>query len=137
MRHRVKKIKFKSGQDASTMLVRKLVRNFLTHGKITTTYKRAKAIKTIVEKLISKAKMDKAGVVFADIAYPYIDTLKLTVTGGYVRLIRLNQRESDGADMVRVSWIYPFIIEDKKTANIKRNQKKLEKIESKRSRKTS
>ena len=56
MRHRVKKIKFSKGKDANEMLLKKLLSNFLIQGKITTTQKKAKAVKSGIDRIVSKSK---------------------------------------------------------------------------------
>ena len=58
MRHRIKKIKFKQGKDANTMMLRKLTVNFIRHGKITTTLHRVKVLKSQIERLVEKMKVE-------------------------------------------------------------------------------
>ena len=59
MNKRIKKIKIRKGKDATESVVRKLVVNFITHGKITTTVKRAKIIRSEIDRLVHKAKDKK------------------------------------------------------------------------------
>ena len=33
--------------------------------------------------------------------------------GGYVRLIKLGQRDSDGAPMAKLEWAYPLVLDKK------------------------
>ncbi|MBI4225965.1 50S ribosomal protein L17 [Candidatus Roizmanbacteria bacterium] len=124
MRHRVKKIKFKYGSDANRMLVRKLARNFLNNSRIETTIKKVKVLKPVIEKLVEKAKIetqanknyllkilaDKNLVLrmFKEIGQSLKDKL-----GGYVRIVRLGVRHSDGSEMGRLEWAYPVIKSDK------------------------
>ena len=137
MRHRVKKIKFRSGRDANRMLVRKLVKNFLTNYRIVTTIKKAKVLKSVIEKLIEKTKVeseanknyllktlaDKKLVLrmFKEIGV----SLKAKV-GGYVRIVRLGARASDRSEMARLEWVYPMVMEDKNNQpRLKKNENKL------------
>ena len=124
MRHRVKKIKFSDGYDANRALVRKLAVNFFLKGKLTTTLSKAKAIKPVIEKLIEKMKvktesnlnylkqkLDNKGVL--EMAYRDISPVIAKINGGYVRIIKLGKRNSDGAEMGKVEWAYPIIKQKK------------------------
>ena len=128
MRHRVKKIKFRSGKDANKMLLRKLIRNFISKGRLETTLKKAKVLKSTIERFVEKTKKETEAnknfllrnlnnkklvlSVFNDIGKPLKDKV-----GGYVRVVRLGARYSDGAEMARLEWVYPVVTE--KTANVK------------------
>ena len=120
MRHRVKKIKFSNGVDANRALVRKLAVNFFLKGKLSTTLSRAKAIKPVIERLIEKMKvktesnlnylkqkLDSKEVI--EMAYKDIGPTIAKINGGYIRVIKLGQRESDGAETARIEWVYPII----------------------------
>ena len=120
MRHRVKKIKFSDGYDANRALVRKLAVNFFSKGKMTTTLAKAKAMKPVIEKLIEKMKvktesnltylrqkLDIKSVI--EIAYNDISPVISKVSGGYIRIVKLGKRNSDGAEMGRIDWVYPII----------------------------
>jgi len=120
MRHRVKKIKFTDGIDANRALVRKLAINFFLHGKLTTTLSKAKAIKPVIERLVEKMKVKtEANVNYLKhtldskevlmIAYRDISPVISKINGGYVRIVKLGQRESDGAEVGRIEWVYPIV----------------------------
>ena len=124
MRHRVKKIKFSDGYDANRALTRKLAVNFFLKGKLTTTLAKAKAIKPVIEKLIEKMKvkaesnlnylkqkLDSNKVI--EVAYKDISPVIEKINGGYIRIIKLGKRNSDGAEMGRVEWAYPIIKQKK------------------------
>ncbi len=138
MRHKVKKIKFKKGQDANQMLMRKLLINFLSHGHIETTITKAKVLKSLLEKLISKAKvkneanknylLKKLGKIsYVNDCFDRIGQALKNINGGYVKIVRLGLREGDGALKARVEWAYPILNEknDKKEKikNKKTNKK--------------
>lgn len=116
MRHRVKKIKVKSGKDANTMLVRKLVSNFLLRGKMETSLKKAKVIRPFLERLVTKAKKDTES--NKNYLLKHLGQKKLisilvkeiaprfsTRTGGYVRIVKLTRRESDGSQVANLEWV--------------------------------
>lgn len=120
MRHGVKKIKFSNGIDANRALVRKLAVNFFLKGKLSTTLPKAKAIKPVLERLVEKMKikteanvnylkqkLDNKEVI--EMAYKDISPVVAKINGGYVRIIKLGQRESDGAETARIEWVYPII----------------------------
>lgn len=120
MRHGVKKIKFSNGVDANQALVRKLAVNFFLNGKLSTTLSKAKAIKPVIERLVEKMKiktesnlnylkkkLDSKRVI--EMAYKDISPVVAKINGGYIRIIKLGQRESDGAETARIEWVYPII----------------------------
>ena len=136
MRHRLKKIKFKGGYDATRALVKKLAYNFLTRGKIKTTLKRAKVVKKTIEKLVEKMKEenDKNKAFFLSyfgqkrkllpLFFKVIGPVFKEIKGGYVRVIKLLQRESDGASQALVEWSKPVVYESLKDEKKSRKEKR-------------
>lgn len=133
MRHVMKKIQFKQGKDASDMMMRKLAVNFLVNGKMTTTEKRAKAIKQFVDRIVGKTKERSeanknfllrklAQAELVEKLFEKVGPVVKDKIGGFVKLERLYRRESDDALMVGVSWKYPIVM--------KEDVKKVEKSES-------
>ena len=55
MRKRIKKIQLKRGIDAKQAEVHKLTTNFIKWGKLTTTDRKAKYVKSIMDRLTYKA----------------------------------------------------------------------------------
>lgn len=125
MRHGSKKIKIRVGKDANAMLMRKLATNFFMVGKITTTEKKAKTLKTHLERLVEKTKS------FSESNKNYllrnlgnqelVQTLFSNVgpvvagrVGGYVKMQKLYDRDSDGTLMIKLEWTTPIVIEEKK-----------------------
>ena len=120
MRHGVKKIKFSNGIDANRALTRKLAVNFFLKGKLSTTLSKAKAIKPVIEKLIEKMKVKTESNFnylkqklnnkeVLEIAYKDISPVISKINGGYIRVIKLGKRGSDGAETARIEWVYPII----------------------------
>jgi len=138
MRHQVKKIKFSLGRDANRMLMRKLASNFFKNNKIETTLEKAKSLKSYLENLIGKAKenneanknhllkylgnIEVVEMMFKDIGPKLKDKM-----GGYIRIIKLGARFSDGAEVARLEWTLPIVVEKK--TEIKKE--KVEKIKNK------
>ena len=120
MKHRIHKFKFNSGIGANRMLLRKLVYNFIKSGKMVTTEKRGKALKTYLETVVHKSRTDttsnrnyllkKLGsqavikTLYSEIA-PATSERK----SGFVTLRRLHARLSDGAPMVEIKWSMPIV----------------------------
>lgn len=116
MKHKVKKIKIKKGSDANQMLMRKLVRNFVSHGSLKTTMTKASYLKSTVESLSHTAlTYTEAG---KNMLLPYFGTLpdvtrfvemvktrSMNETGsGIVKIIKLGERSGDSAPIGKVVW---------------------------------
>ena len=124
MRHRVKKVKFSNGIDSNRALVRKLTVNFFLKGKLTTTLPKAKAIKPVIERLVEKMKIKNESNInylkqkldnkeVLEMAYKDIGPVIAKINGGYIKVVKLGRRESDGAEVGRVEWAYPIIKQSK------------------------
>lgn len=116
MHHKVSKIKVKGGVDANRMLVKKLVRNFVEHGTLTTTLTRASYLKSMVERLAHDAlDLDEST---KNILMSYLGSGSkvqefvvkvkshvLNGTGsGIVRILKLGPRQGDAAPSAQVVW---------------------------------
>lgn len=125
MKHRAHKAKFGYGQDANTMLLRKLASNFFLEGKLKTTKQKAKAAQSAVERIVTKAKTNTN----ADNNYilKHITTKKVMdvlikqiapqlvqVKSGYTRLVHQGQRQTDGAEIAQLEWAYPVVLKEDK-----------------------
>jgi large subunit ribosomal protein L17 len=122
MIHKTKKIKFKNGQDANAMLMRKLMYNFLRDSRITTTEAKAKALKTYMDRMVSKAKekteANKNYLLryFNDqkiisVLFDQVGPAVSKINGGFVKTVRLNQRKNDATMMVQLLWAHPVVID--------------------------
>lgn len=120
MRHRVKKIKVKWGRDANKMLMRKLAANFISKGKIITTIKKAKIVKSHIERLVEKSKIKTeanknyllrfiANRKLITFLFDTVGTALKNISGGYVRIIKMGSRESDGSEMAKLEWAHPIV----------------------------
>ncbi len=117
MRHNIKGRRLGRDSAHRKSLFRNLIKDLYSHERIVTTEAKARAVRSDAEKLITKAKRgladggnrvhaqrqvvaylnDKpiATKLFDDIAPRYSER-----PGGYTRIIKLGQRQGDGADMV-------------------------------------
>lgn len=131
MKHGYQKIKIHSGKDSNRMILRKLLSNFFINSHIVTTEKKGKILKTAVDTMVSKLKQDKPA--NRNVVLSYIGDTKLVkhlfdkigsqvsnINGGFVRLIKLGQRENDGSMMTRLEWAHPVVNDYKKIASVKK-----------------
>ncbi|MBT3539065.1 50S ribosomal protein L17 [Candidatus Parcubacteria bacterium] len=116
MRHRKKNIKLGRTKAPRKALLRNLAESLVLHGAITTTKAKAKALRTVIEPLITKAKknrsIDKEKInevlytgkaqkkLIEEIAPQYKDR-----QGGYTRIIKLGTRPNDGAEKVKIELV--------------------------------
>lgn len=110
--------------SSAKKVTRKLLNNFLKIGRITTTEKRVKILRTQAEIMINKAKRnaqsDKNYLLskLADRKTVEILTVQIAPVfknrvGGYVRIVKLARRDSDGAKIARLEWTEPVVLEQK------------------------
>ncbi len=108
-----RKLSLKKGPRVA--LLRTLVNSFFMHGKIQTTEPKAKELRSIAEKMITRAKtntianrrllaqkLTPANVkkIMEDVAPKYQER-----QGGYTRIIKLGRRPSDGASKVIIELV--------------------------------
>ena len=98
------------------LILSNLATQLFEHGRITTTESRARALRPLAEKLITKAKKggvhnhrnvvkflrdrEMASKLFDEIGPRYEDR-----PGGYIRIIKLDPRSGDNAPMARVELV--------------------------------
>lgn len=116
-RHQYKGRKLKREAGARKALLRNLTSQVILHEKITTTLEKAKEVRPVVEKLITKAKRgtladrrfvgaflshkDKAlEKLFAELGPLYKDR-----KGGYTRITKLPSRAGDNANMAQIELL--------------------------------
>lgn len=116
MRHGKKIAKLSRTKSARKALFRNLAQSIFKYESVKTTLTKAKAIRPFAEKIITKAKtndlhhrrqvlakMYEKSVVtklFDDIAPRYINR-----NGGYLRITKLGQRQTDGAEMAIIELV--------------------------------
>lgn len=110
-----KKRKLSRKRDQRKALLKSLAINLILKEKIKTTEAKAKEMRSLVERLITKTKAgDLKGVRYAAKFLPQKALKKLTKeitpryidrVGGYTRIIKLGQRKSDGARMAIIEFV--------------------------------
>ena len=114
--------KFGSGKDANRMLVRKLSGSFFLRGTLTTTVPRAKALRPFIEHMVHLAKKNTEGTKNVLLSKTGNKKLVAILTGqiapvfsektsGFLRIIKLGSRASDGSQMGKLEWTLPVVVE--------------------------
>lgn len=116
MRHLKKGVKLGREIGPRRALLRSLAESLILHGSITTTLAKAKAVKTVVEPLVTKAKKNGPASrelvmkvlytgsavtkLFNDLAPKYMER-----RGGYTRITKLGARFNDRAEMATIEFV--------------------------------
>ena len=116
MRHHNKNKKFGRDKNQRKALMRSLAISLIKQSKITTTETKAKSLRPYVEKIVTQAKKtglsdkrliisrlnnrDAVKTLIEKIAPKYV-----TRNGGYLRIIKLQARLSDGAKMAVIEFV--------------------------------
>ncbi len=116
MRHRRNTTKLKRNTAHRKSLLANLACSLIEHGRIRTTFGKAKALRPVAEKLVTQAKRNdlhsrrlaiaflrqKSAVakLFSDVAPAAADR-----QGGYCRITKLGQRMTDAAPMAIIEWV--------------------------------
>jgi len=115
MRHRVSGKKLGRDIKERKALFKNLVISLISHGKIKTTKAKAKAIKGLVDKLVSKAKQGTLHARRQVLAFlSQKEAVKKLFdeigprferrASGFTRIINIGQRQGDNAPMVVMEW---------------------------------
>lgn len=116
MRHRVGGFKLKRPVDSRNALLRNLTTSVIEHERVITTITKAKAVRPLVEKMITLAKADtlhsrrQAAAILRTPASvkKLFDTLGTRFgqrNGGYTRITRLAPRQGDGAEQALIELV--------------------------------
>ncbi len=116
MRHRKKVKIIDRKKDPRKALLRSLATNLILYEKIKTTKTKAKAVKPIVEKLITKGKDNSLQTRRELIKYLYLENAVKKILeelsprykerkGGYTRIVKLGPRQGDGAEMAQIEFV--------------------------------
>ena len=116
MRHRIKGKKLNRTTAQRKALFRHLISSLFLKEEIKTTLSKAKAIKGLIDKLISKAKKDTLH--NQRLVHAFLQNKKATKklvkqiaprfkkrVSGFTRIIRLGRRRGDAAEIVRVELV--------------------------------
>lgn len=110
MRHGVTGRQFSRDTTARKALLRGLAMNLIEHGQIKTTLPKAKDMRRVVERLITRAREDNlanrrliaetiTNPVLVKRLFEVVAPLFVGVPGGYTRIIKTGVRKGDVADM--------------------------------------
>ena len=116
MRHRVGTAKLKRDVGARNSLLKNLVTSVIDKERVVTTVPKAKAIKPIVDQMITLAKRDtlharRQAASFLETpasVKKLFDTLGSRFgqrNGGYTRIVRLGNRKGDGAEQAMIELV--------------------------------
>ena len=117
MRHSNNKRKFGRGKVQRNALMNSLVSNLIVREKIKTTLPKAKELRPMIEKLVTRAKggtMATKRLMIAKLAGRTKDVKKLFEViaprymdkkGGYTRVLKLGIRKADGAPMAVIEFV--------------------------------
>jgi large subunit ribosomal protein L17 len=116
MRHRKKGKILDRKIGPRKALLRNLAVSLVLYEKIKTTKAKAKAIKPIVERLITKGKENSLASRRSLLKYLYKENAVKKILedlgprykerkGGYTRILNLKQRQGDGAEVVRLELV--------------------------------
>ena len=116
MRHRVGTFKLKRDVGARNSLLKNLVTSVIEHERVVTTVPKAKAIKGLVDNMITLGKRDTLHARRQAAAFlktpasvkKLFDTLGARFgqrNGGYTRIVRLGVRKGDGAEQAIIELV--------------------------------
>ena len=115
MKHKKTKRKFGREKNARKALLKSLAVNLIRDGKIKTTEAKAKTLRPFVEKFVTKAKTgslanrrlvaSRIGDISTKKLFEKIAPLYLERSGGYIRIMKLPRRQSDGSKMSIVEFV--------------------------------
>lgn len=141
MRHKVYGKHLGRDKDQRTALFKSLVRSLILEESIKTTQPKAKAVKGLVDKIITQAKSPNSKRLVSQFLIHKNVSEKLTNeilprvksrTSGYTSLVKLGPRLGDGAMIVKLSLILDEVkVAVKKEAAVKEEVKKEEKPKAK------
>jgi len=138
MRHRVGGSKLKRDHGSRKALIRNLVTSVIEHERVVTTATKAKAIKPLVDKMITLAKRDtlhtrRQAASFLETPasvkklFDKLGTRFGQRNGGYTRIVRLGCRKGDGAEQAMIELVGSELVK-RAAERAKRREEKLEKL---------
>ena len=137
MRHGVKTKKFNRPMGERKSLYRNLIESLFLHERIVTTKQKAKVIRPIAEKLITKARKQTLSARRQVSSFFYTEEVAYKLyheiaprfkerAGGYLRILKLSPRKSDNADMAIIELVQKAA-KKKKADVVKKTTPKAEK----------
>lgn len=116
MRHHSNKKPLDRKKAPRESLLKNLATQIILYEKVKTTQAKAKVVKSRVEKIITRSKVDNLSnrrIVMASLhiksaarkAFEVLGPRYKERAGGYLRIIKLGHRQGDGADMVQIEFV--------------------------------
>ena len=122
MRHLKRTAKLGRTAEHRNAMLANLVCSLIEHKRVTTTLAKAKAARSVAEKMVTLGKSgtihdrrlavarlhqeSAAKILFKDIAPAFKDR-----KGGYTRIIKMNQRNGDSAQRAILEWVNEIVTE--------------------------
>jgi large subunit ribosomal protein L17 len=142
MRHQKKTVRLGRKADHRNALLANQVCSLIEHRRIKTTLAKAKAVRPIAEKMVTLGKngsIHARRMAFATLRqkdavkklFEEIAPASTERNGGYTRIIRLGQRQSDSAYMALIEWVDATAVVEEKSTEEKKAKKKEPKTEAK------
>src|ERR1700681_2469448 len=116
MRHKISGYKLKRNVASRRALFRGLVTSVIEHERVVTTVPKAKAVRPLVDKMITLAKRDTLHT--RRMAAAFLETPEAVKklfdklgtrfgqrNGGYTRVVRLGNRKGDGAEQAMIELV--------------------------------
>jgi large subunit ribosomal protein L17 len=136
MRHKLAGYKLKRNVAARRSLFRGLVTSIIEHERVITTVPKAKAVRPLVEKMITLAKRDTlhtrrqaAAFIESPAAlqklFDKLGTRFGQRPGGYTRIVRLGNRKGDGAEQAMIELVGSELVK-RAAERAKRREEKLQ-----------
>ena len=140
MRHRKRTAKLGRQFEHRNAMLANMVCSLIKHKRIQTTLAKAKAVRSVAEKMVTLGKSgsihdrrlasarlhqeDAVRILFNEIAPTHKER-----NGGYTRIIRLNQRQGDAAELAILEWVDISVAEPETPKAEKPEKTKAEKPE--------
>ena len=135
MRHKVSSYKLKRDGGARKALLKGLVTSVIVHERVVTTVPKAKAVRPLVEKMITLAKRDtlhsrRQAAAFLETPaavrklFDKLGTRFGQRNGGYTRVVRLGNRKGDGAEQAMLELVGSELVK-RATERAKRREERL------------
>jgi large subunit ribosomal protein L17 len=117
MRHHNNNRKFGRESKQRYALMRGLMVSLIERNKIETTLAKAKSLRTFIEPVVTRAKIDSVHnrrIISAKLMNNELQTKKLfseiapkykAISGGYTRIIKIPRRLGDGAEMAVIEFV--------------------------------
>src|SRR5215469_18459284 len=138
MRHKVAGNRLKRDIGARKALLKGLVTSVIEHERVVTTVPKAKAVRPLVEKMITLAKRDnlharRQAAAFLESPaavkklFDKLGTRFGQREGGYVRVVRLGNRKGDGAEQAMLELVGSELVK-RAAERAKRREERLQAI---------